>query len=465
MKRSALPATILIALTVGATAGSAHAQKASAPAAPVTALKAARLFDGRSNRLVRDPVVLIQSGRVTAVGSKLAVPGGAKVIDLGDATILPGFIDAHVHLTSERSSDWNKDLVEEMRRGVPEQAIRASVYAERTLMAGFTTVRNVGAGDFVDIGLRDAITHGWAKGPRILAAAHSLGARGGHCDETGFPYQRFGAETGIKDGIAAGAERFREAVRFQIKYGADVIKVCATGGVLSLHDSVDAPQLSKPEIAALVDETHRLGRKAAAHAHGDHGAREAVEAGIDSIEHGSFLTQSTLSLMKRRGTYLVPTLMAYEGINPDRESFPPEIAVKARAAIRGRAASMKIAIATGVKIALGTDSGVTRHGTNAREFRLMVKYGMSPAAALRAGTSAAADLLGVTEIGTVARGKAADLVAVPGNPLEDITVTERVFFVMKGGAVMRQDSPEPARGAKRAPARPSAAAPAGSGAR
>jgi len=269
---------------------------------------------------------------------------------------------------------------------------------------------------------------------------------------------RFGAETGLKDGIASGAERFRDAVRFQIKYGADVIKVCATGGVLSLHDSVDAPQLSKSEMAAIIDEAHRLGRKVAAHAHGDIGAREAVEAGIDSIEHGSFLTANTIALMKRRGTYLVPTLMEYEGIDPDRGAkLPPELAAKARAAIRGRAASMKLAIGRGVKVALGTDAGVVPHGTNAREFRLMVKYGMSPAAALRAGTAAAADLLGIADqIGTVVKGKVADLVAVPGDPLQDITVTERVFFVMKGGEVVRRDAPEPSRAAKRPSSAPAA---------
>ena len=458
MSRPALPLTFLaLALTLAAAAAGRTA--AAQPSASVIALKAERLFDGKSNRLVTDAVVLVQGGHVTAAGSKLPIPSGARVIDLGDATLLPGFIDAHTHLSSEKSTDWNQDMVNDLRRGVPESSIRASVFAQRTLMAGFTTVRNVGADDFVDIGLRDAIAHGWAKGPRIIAASHALGARGGHCDETGFPYERFGPETGIKDGIAAGPDRFREAVRFQVKYGADVIKVCATGGVLSLGDSVDAPQLTKAEMVALIDEAHRLGRKVAAHAHGDHGAREAVEAGIDSIEHGTFLTPGTLALMKRRGTYLVPTLMALEGVDPDKQKLPPEIATKARAAIRGRAASMTSAIRQGVKIALGTDAGVIRHGTNAREFRLMVKSGMSPAAALRAGTSAGAELLGVADqIGTVDKGKAADLVAVPGNPLDDITVTERVFFVMKGGDVVRRDSPEPARSQKRAPAGSPAAA-------
>ncbi len=442
MSRLPAPLAAVVLAVLCAAPPGARAQSSRARPSPI-ALKAQRLYDGRSGRLLADAVVVVQNGKIAAVGSKLPIPSGARVIDLGDATILPGFIDAHTHLSSERSEDWNQDMVDEFRRGVPEESIRAAAFARRTLDAGFTTVRNVGAGEFVDVGLRDAIAHGWAVGPRIIAASQSLGARGGHCDETGFPYQRFGPETGIKDGIAAGAERFREAVRFQIKYGAEVIKVCATGGVLSLHDSVDAPQLSKAEMVALVDEAHRLDRKVAAHAHGDRGAREAIEAGVDSIEHGSFLTAATLGIMKRRGTYLVPTLMAYEGIDPARQKLPPEIAVKARAATRARATSMKLALRTGVKIALGTDSGVTRHGENAREFRLMVKYGMSPAAALRAGTSGAADLLGVADqVGTVARGKVADLVAVPGNPMDDITVTERVFFVMRSGEVVRRDAPD-----------------------
>ncbi len=387
MNRRALVGSVLLAAVVAAAPPGARAQ----PKGETIAVKAGRLFDGKSNRLVTDAVVIVHGGHIAAVGSKLPVPTGARVVDLGDATLMPGFIDAHTHISGERSADWNQDTVDNLRRGVPESAIRAAAFAERTLMAGFTTIRNVGADDFVDIGVRDAIAHGWIKGPRIVAASHALGARGGHCDETGFPYQRFGEEPGLKDGIASGPERFREAVRFQIKYGADVIKVCATGGVLSLGDSVDAPQLTRAELVALIDEAHRLGRKVAAHAHGDRGAREAVEAGIDSIEHGTFLGQETIALMVRRGTYLVPTLMALEGVDPDRGAkFPPEIAAKARAAVKGRAASMKIAVREGVKIALGTDAGVIKHGTNAREFRLMVKSGMTPLAALRAGTSAAA---------------------------------------------------------------------------
>jgi imidazolonepropionase-like amidohydrolase len=421
--------------------GAAPAAAQQVPAPKTIALRAKRVFDVVTGKHIPNGVVLVQGERITGVGRNLAIPAGAQLIDLGDATLLPGFIDAHTHLSGQRSDDWNQDVIDGLRRDVPEESIRAAAFAERTLRAGFTTVRNVGAGDFVDVGVRDAVEHGWARGPRVVAGAHALGARGGHCDETGFPAGRFGAETGVADGIAAGPDGFRDAVRYQIKYGADVIKICATGGVLSLKDDVDAPQLTAREMEAIVDEAHRLRRKVAAHAHGDGGARAAVTAGVDSIEHGTFLTRETFALMKKRGAFLVPTLMAYEAIDPDRSKFPAEIARKARAAMRGRAASMKLAVSMGIKIALGTDAGVITHGTNAREFRLMVKHGLTPVAALRAGTSSAATLLGVAaDTGTLVRGKRADIVAVPGDPLADITATERVFFVMKSGAVVRHDA-------------------------
>jgi imidazolonepropionase-like amidohydrolase len=405
-------------------------------------IKAARLFDGTSDRVIASPVVLIRAGAIAAVGPGVAIPTDAKVIDLGDATLLPGFIDAHVHLGSEGTADWNKGVVDSLRRGVPEATLRAAHFARITLEAGFTTVRNVGGDHLIDVGLHNAIEAGHIPGPRIIAAGHSLGARGGHCDgHGGFPPGTFGPEVGLLEGIAAGADGFRDAVRAQVKYGATAIKICATGGVLSLGDDVDTPQLTDAEMVAIVDEAHRLRRKVAAHAHGDGGARAAVEAGVDSIEHGTFLSRKTLERMKAKGTYLVPTLLAFEAIDPSRRSFPPAIAAKARAAIAGRATSMKLALQLGVPIALGTDAAVGPHGTNAREFAAMVRLGMAPAAALRAGTAAAARLLGVADqVGTVAAGKRADLVAVPGNPVADITATERVFFVMKDGAVVRHDA-------------------------
>jgi imidazolonepropionase-like amidohydrolase len=423
-----------------ALAGRADAQPAPAPSPAVTVLKAAHLFDGTKDALVQNGVVVVEGGRIKAVGSGLTAPAGATVIDLGDATLLPGIIDAHVHLTGESSDDWYKGAVESLRRGVPEQAIRSTEYAQRTLMAGVTTVRNVGASDFVDVGLRNAINAGVVPGPRMLIAGSSLGARGGHCDETGFPYLLFGHETGIAEGIAAGPDGFRDAVRFAIKYGADVIKVCATGGVLSLGDAVDTPQLTQPEMDALVEEAHRLGRKTAAHAHGATGAKVAIRAGIDSIEHGSFLDDEAVRLMKEKGTYLVPTAMAVDYTARRPRNYPPEIAAKAKAAGESHTAALKRAVAAGVKIAFGTDSAVSPHGRNAEEFGLLVQYGgLTPSSALRT-VAASAVLLGIEkDAGTLEPGKQADVIAVPGDVLADVRATEKVLFVMKGGKVYRND--------------------------
>jgi imidazolonepropionase-like amidohydrolase len=414
------------------------ARAAEAPPAPVvTVVKAARIFDATSDTVKSPGLIVVENGRIKAVGG--AAPAGATVIDLGDATLLPGFIDAHVHMTGQMGENWYKDTVDGMRQTVAEQAIRATEYARKTLMAGFTTVRNVGASDAVDIGLRNAINDGVVPGPRMLVAGYSLGARGGHCDNTGFPYNFFGFEPGIAQGIASGPDQFRDAVRIQLKYGADLIKVCATGGVLSLSDAVDTPQLTQAEMDALVDEAHRLGKKTAAHAHGAEGAKVAIRAGIDSIEHGSFLDDEALRMMKEKGTYYVPTVMAVEFTARRNKTFPPEIAAKAKAAAESHANALRKAIQLGVKIALGTDSAVSPHGLNAMEFGLMTDHGMSAAAALRAGTSVDATLLGLDkEIGTLEAGKAADVVAVPGNPLADIHATERVSFVMKGGTVVKR---------------------------
>ena len=407
----------------------------------VTAIRAARLFDGTSDSTIADAVVLVQGSRITAKGSRLPIPPGAQIVDLGDATILPGFIDAHTHVTDESSDDWNADTVAGLRRTIPEATLRAAEFARRTLMAGFTTVRDVGASDYIDVGLRNAIASGVAIGPRMLVSVHALGARGGHCDNTGYPFQRFGAEPGVADGIASGPDQFRDAVRFQVKYGADVIKVCATGGVLSLGDDVGAPQVTQAEMDALVDEAHRLGRRAAAHAHGAEGAKVAIRAGIDSIEHGSFLDDEAVKMMHEKGTYLVPTLMAgeYAGGRKATRKYPPEIAAKALQALDGRTSAFKRAVGAGVKIAFGTDSGVSPHGRNAEEFALLVEHGLSPAAALRTSVTAAA-LLGVERVtGTIEVGKEADIVAVSGDVLRNIAATEKVSFVMKGGTIARRE--------------------------
>jgi imidazolonepropionase-like amidohydrolase len=430
---------LMLACGLAAIAGATSMVRAQAPA--VTAIRAARLFDGTSDSTIADAVVLVQGSRITAKGSRLPVPPGAQVIDLGDVSLLPGFIDAHTHVTDESSNDWNADTVSGLRRTIPEATLRAAELARRTLLAGFTTVRDVGSADYIDVGLRNAIASGLTLGPRMLVSVHALGARGGHCDNTGYPFRRFGPEPGIADGIASGPDQFRDAVRFQVKYGADVIKVCATGGVLSLADDVGAPQLTQAEMDALVDEAHRLGRRTAAHAHGAEGAKVAIRAGIDSIEHGSFLDDEAVKMMKEHGTYLVPTLMAgeYAGGRKATRKYPPEIAAKALQALDGRSAAFKRAVAAGVKIAFGTDSGVSPHGHNAEEFSLLVEHGLSPAAALRTSVTAAI-LLGVERItGTIEAGKEADLVAVPGDVLRNITATETVRFVMKGGTIVRHD--------------------------
>jgi imidazolonepropionase-like amidohydrolase len=395
------------------------------------------MFDGRSDRLIEPGLIVVEEGKIQSVGG--TVPSGAKVIDLGDATLLPGFIDAHTHLSMDFDLDYNGARLKALSRTTAESAIRATANARKTLMAGFTTVRDVGSHDFIDVGLRNSINAGIVAGPRMLVAVHALGATGGHCDEgAGFKFGLLNHETGPEDGVINSADQARYAVRLNIKYGADVIKTCATGGVLSPTDAVDTPQLTEGELEAIVTAAHELRRKTAAHAHGAEGAKRAIRAGIDSIEHGTFLDDEALRLMREKGTYLVPTLSVRSGIAEAK--FPPLVREKADIALKAQDDLVRRALATGVKIALGTDAAVYPHGNNALEFVLMAADGMTAAQSLRAGTSAAADLLGLAnKIGTLEAGKLADLVAVPGNPIEDIKVTQSVFFVMKEGTVYRND--------------------------
>jgi imidazolonepropionase-like amidohydrolase len=407
------------------------------------ALKAARMFDGTGAQTVSPGLVVVENGKIIQVGG--TAPAGAEVVDLGDATLLPGLIDAHTHLTNPFSMDRYQAEYHSLRTTPAEKAFEAAANARTTLLAGFTTVRNVGASEWVDIGLRNAIDRGLTDGPRMLTAAKALGATGGHCDPTdGWAPAAVPNEPDYRQGIANSPDGFRQAVRYMLKQGADLIKVCATGGVLSLTDDVDTPQLTQDELNALVDEAHSLHRKVAAHAHGDTGARRAVLAGVDSIEHGSFLKDDTLDLMKSRGTYLVPTLIAPASLleNFDRGMQVPErIKEKARAAAASVNVAFRHAVERGVKIGFGTDAGVYEHGQNAREFELMVANGATPALALRAATSADADLLGIAaRLGSIETGKMADLVAVPGDPLRDISTMRKVFFVMKEGRIYRHDS-------------------------
>jgi imidazolonepropionase-like amidohydrolase len=400
-------------------------------------LKAARLFDGKSDSVVQPGVVVVSGDKIQSIGG--AAPAGATVIDLGDATLLPGFIDSHTHLTMAFSPDYNGARLEALDRTVAESAIRATVNARKTLMAGFTTVRDVGSENFLDIGLRNSINAGVVPGPRMLVAVHALGSTGGHCDDgAGFKFGFLNHEMGPEDGVINSPDQARFAVRFNIKYGADVIKTCATGGVLSPTDAVDTPQLTQAELDALVTAAHELGRKTAAHAHGAEGAKRAIRAGIDSIEHGTFLDDEALRLMRERGTYLVPTLSVRAGLAETK--FPPLVQAKSDLAVKAQDGLVKRALQMGVKIALGTDAAVYPHGDNALEFVLMAADGMTPAQSLRAGTSVAATLLGLdSKIGTLEPGKLADIVAVPGNPIQDIKTTQSVIFVMKEGKLFRND--------------------------
>jgi imidazolonepropionase-like amidohydrolase len=407
----------------------------------VTVIKAARLFDGTRDHVTSPGLVVVSGGRIRAVGKDAAIPAGAVTIDLGDATLLPGFMDAHTHLSMPFERDYRVAEQALLKKTVAERALDAAENARVTIMAGFTTVRDVGSADYIDVGLRNAIREGRIPGPRMLVAVHALGATAGHCDPTaGFAPMLFGREPGITDGVINSPDEARAAVRFNIKQGADVIKTCATGGVFSLTDDVDTPQLTQAELDALVDEAHALRRKTAAHAHGATGAKRAIRAGIDSIEHGSFLDDEALDLMKAKGTYYVPTLMALEGVKEMLSDgfVPPPIEKKARQAMASVNATVQKAIARGVKIGLGTDAAVYPHGRNAEEFHLLVDLGMKPVDALKAGTSADADLLGIAErTGTLEAGKLADIVACPGNPEENIRVVEKVFFVMRDGVVFR----------------------------
>ena len=410
----------------------------------VIALKAARLFDGKSKTLITNGVVIVQGTSIVDAGSNLPIPGGAQVIDLGDATLSPGFMDAHTHLTLDFTGNFNERRLKMLEANISELAFMTIPNARATIDAGFTTVRDLGSRfpgshDFVDVSMRNAIAKGIFVGPRMLVATYGIGATGGHFDDTaGFRNLLFGHEPDYAEGIADGPDAIRKAVRFEVKNGADVIKAAVSGGVLSLTDEVDTPQFTPAEMAALVDETHRLRKKVAVHCHGDQAAKEAIEAGVDSIEHGSFLKPETLQLMKSKGTYLVPTLMASEWIMSKIDAYPPALQAKARAATAARSEMFRNAVRLGVKIGFGTDAAVYPHGQNAKEFKLMVDLSLPPIEALRAATSSDADLLGVAQkLGTLEKGKLADIVAIPGDPTSDITATERVSFVMKEGKIVK----------------------------
>ena len=400
---------------------------------------AGRLFDAKTAKLVAGPqAIVIEGERIVSVGPSAAVQpvSGETRIDLSGATVLPGLIDVHTHLTSNPEHIGFPSL----GISVPREALFGAKNAQITLEAGFTTVRNVGAGGYSDVALREAIDTGDLPGPRMLASGPPLGITGGHCDENLLPFEYQRSAEGVADGIEGVQHRVREVV----KYGADLIKFCATGGVLSKGDDPKASQYTIEEMRALVTDAHRLGRRVAAHAHGGEGILWAVEAGVDSIEHGSYIDDAGIAAMKTKGTYLVPTLYLAEWFlaNAERLHIPPFIMEKARQILPAMEKYIARAMKAGVKIAYGTDSSVYPHGLNGRQFKVFVKLGMTPAQAIQTATWNAADLLGWSDrVGVVAAGHFADLVAVDGDPTQDVTLLEKVRFVMKGGAVVRDGVP------------------------
>ena len=431
MKRISVTAVITAATlslsAIAATAQPASASKQQAPA--VIVVRAARMLDVQTGRIVSPAVVVIEKGRIKSV-NPASVPSG-QLIDLDNVTLVPGLIDMHTHLSFDLEGNW-------LHRGLTDtagdNALRGARNARNTLLAGFTTVRDVGSGDFVDVALMRATDQDFIPGPRIFPAGHAIGITGGHCDTTG--YIPGVMELGPEFGVADGPEAVLKAVRYQIKHGAKVIKVCATAGVLSLEGPVGAQQLSEVELRTIVEEATRHGLKVAAHAHGTEGIIAAVRAGVASIEHGSILNEEAVRLMKERGTYLVPTHYLTQAIR--MEDLPPPIRAKAEYILPRARQGLELAIKSGVKIAFGTDAGVYPHGQNAKEFAVLVERGMTPIDAIRAATVNAADLLGVSDRGNIAPGLLADIVAVPGNPLENIRVLENVQFVMKGGQVYKR---------------------------
>ena len=421
-----------LALPVCAIAPPATAQKADSTTR--IAIRAGRLIDGRGGPPITNAVILIEGDRITAVGPGLTIPANARIIDLSRSTVLPGFIDCHTHVTSQ-PSDYYQDI---FRRSPIDVAVTAHVYAKRTLEAGFTTIRDVGSREFIDVALRNAIDRGDVPGPRMQAATLAVGSTGGHNDLSGFsPYLRFNTFSGVADGI----DDIRKLVRLEVKNGADVIKMIASAGVLSEEESVGAPQYSQEEMNAVVEEAAMWGRKVAAHAHGAEAIKRAIKSGVASVEHASLIDDEGIALAKSHGTYLVMDIYNDDYIMSEykRLGFPQKILDKEAKVGRTQRENFRKAAQAGVKLAYGTDSGVYPHGWNGKQFAKMVEWGLTPMQAIQAATVNAADLLGWSDrVGSVQPGRFADIVAVNGDPLTDIRELERVTFVMKGGVVHKQ---------------------------
>jgi imidazolonepropionase-like amidohydrolase len=399
--------------------------------AKTVVVRAGHLLDVKTGKTLSNQTIVIQGDKIVSVGSDSAAPAGAQVIDLPNATVLPGLIDAHTHITMTTNFGYST-----LGISIPREALYGARNARVTLDAGFTTVRNVGASGFTDVALRDAINAGDVPGPRMLVSGPALSITGGHCDENFLPFEMHAQAEGVADGVEAVQHKTREI----IKYGADLIKICATGGVLSHGDNPQASQFTLEEMKAIVADAHRLGRKVAAHAHGAQGIRWASEAGVDSIEHGSYIDDAAIAEMKKNGTYLVPTLYLMDWFfeNAEKIGTPAELIAKGHEVMPAARKNVARAFAAGVKVGFGTDAAVYPHGLNAHEFAVMVKLGLTPLQAIQAATVNDADLLGWSDkVGTIEAGKWADLVAVDGDPLADVTTLERVKFVMKGGEVIK----------------------------
>ena len=426
--------TLSLALAVpGAELAGQASVSATVPAPTRIAIRAGRLIDGLGGAPTTDVVILVENDKITAVGKGLSIPTGAQVIDLRRSTILPGFIDAHTHVTSQ-PENYMEDL---FRKSPIDVAVSAHVYARRTLDAGFTTIRDVGAGEFIDVALRNAINAGTVVGPRMQVATLTVGSTGGHGDLTGFsPYVKFGQFSGIADGV----DEIRKLVRFEVKNGADLIKMLASAGVLSEEESVGAPQFTQEEMNAVVQEAAMWGRKVAAHAHGTEAIKRALRAGVASIEHASLIDDEGIRLAKEHGAYLVMDIYNDDYIMSEYKKlgYPQKILDKEALIGRLQRENFRRAVQAGAKLAFGTDAGVYPHGWNGKQFAKMVEWGMTPMQAILSATQSGADLLGWSDrVGSVQAGRFADLVAVDGDPLKDMTELERVRFVMKGGVVYK----------------------------
>ena len=394
-------------------------------------IHAGRVLDVKTGQTLTGQTIVIQGDKIASVGADAQVPAGANVIDLPNATVLPGLIDAHTHITFNPNFGYSQ-----LADSVPREALIGAHNARVTLEAGFTTIRNVGARGYADVALRDAINARDVPGPRMLVSGPALSITGGHCDNNLLPFEYHRASDGVADGVEAVQHKTREI----IKYGADLIKVCATGGVLSKGDNPQHSQYTLDEMRVIVADAHRLGRKVAAHAHGAEGIRWASMAGVDSIEHGSYIDDAAIAEMKKNGTYLVPTLYLGDWFmeNAEKIGTPPDLIAKARDVMPAARRNVARAFAAGVKVGFGTDAAVYPHGLNAHEFAVMVKLGLTPLQAIQSATVNDDDLLGWSDqVGTIEPGKWADIIAVDSDPLADVTTLERVKFVMKGGEVVK----------------------------